>query len=132
MLKEEKRKLETGEVEMKPALGHIKYEEEEDDGSKIEKCEPDDEDEGEIPRKWRTTQSVAALKDARRQENIAKQEQRWLELTEGQKGSGASASAGTPTKMTATSTVMSTSSSTMTSTSEGMTMKTATVTATVS
>ena len=62
VLKEKKWKLETGEVEMKPVLGHIKYKEEEDDGSKIEKREPDDEDEGEIPRKWRTAQSVAALR----------------------------------------------------------------------
>ena len=66
MLKEKKRKLETGEVEMKPVLGHIKYEEEGDDDSKIEKREPEDEDEDKIPRKRRTTQSVAALKEARR------------------------------------------------------------------
>ena len=132
VLKKKKRKMGTGEVEMKLVLGHIKYEEEGDDGSKIEKREPDDEDKGEIPRKWRMTQSVAALKDTRRRENIAKQEQRWLELTEGQKGSGASASAGAPTKTTATSTMMSMSSLTVTLTGKETTMKTATATATVS
>ena len=131
MLKDKKWKLKTGEVEMKPVLGHIEYEEG-DDSSKIEKHEPDEGNEGEIPCKWRVMQSVAALKDARRRENIAKQEQCWIELTEGQKGSRASASAGAPTKMTATSTVTSTSSSTVTSTSETMATKTATATATVS
>ena len=66
---------------MKPVLGHIEYEEEGDDDFKIKKREPDDRNEGKIPPKQRTTQSVAALKDARRQENITKQEQHWLELT---------------------------------------------------
>ena len=65
VLKDKKWKLETGEVEMKPVLGHIKYEEG-DDGLKIEKCETDDGNEGKIPCKWRVMQSVVALKDAKR------------------------------------------------------------------
>ena len=37
VLKKKKRKLETGDVEMKPVLGHIEYEEEEKDNLKAEK-----------------------------------------------------------------------------------------------
>ena len=73
VLKDKKRKLEMGEVEMKPVLGHIEFEEDEE-GPKTEKREADDTAESKIPHKRRTTQSVAALKDARRRENIAKQE----------------------------------------------------------
>ena len=51
VLKEKKRKLETGDVEIKPVLGHIEYEEEEDDGSKVGKHEPEEEKEDESPRK---------------------------------------------------------------------------------
>ena len=51
VLKEKKWKLETGDIEMKPVLGHIEYEEEEDDGSKVEKHELEEEEDGEIPRK---------------------------------------------------------------------------------
>ena len=51
VLKEKKRKLETGDIEMKPVLGHIKYEEEEGDSSKVEKHEPEEEKDDEIPRK---------------------------------------------------------------------------------
>ena len=51
ILKEKKQKLETGDVEMKPVLGHIEYEEEEDDGSKVEKHEPEEKKDDEIPRK---------------------------------------------------------------------------------
>ena len=111
---------------MKPVLGHIEFEEG-GEGPKVEE-EPGDGEEGEIPRKGRVTQSIVVLKDAKRKENIAKQEQRWMELTEGRKGSGASASVGAPTEVTTTSTVTSTVSSTMTSTSESTTTKTATAT----
>ena len=47
VLKEKKQKDE----EMKPVLGHIEYEEEEDDGSKVEKHELEDEEEDKILRK---------------------------------------------------------------------------------
>ena len=87
----------------------------------MEEEEPGDGKEGEIPHKWRVTQSRVALKDAKRKENIAKQEQRWMELTEGRKGLGASASVGATT-----STVTSTVSSTVTSTSESTTTTMAT------
>ena len=40
-----------------------------------EKGELDDRMEGKIPCKQRATQSIASLKDAKRKENIAKQEQ---------------------------------------------------------
>ena len=63
---------------MKPVLGHIKFGEG-GNGSKIEKGEPDNGNEGKIPCKWRVMQSVVALK---RKENISKQERRWIELTE--------------------------------------------------
>ena len=117
VLKDKKRKLEMGKLEMKPVLGHIEFEEG-DDSSKAEEKETEDGKEGEIPHKRRVTQLIVALKDAKRKENISKQEQRWMELTQGWKGSGASASVGAPTEMTATSTMMSAVSSTMTSTSE--------------
>ena len=78
ILKDRQQQLEVGEVETKPVLvGHIEL----DEGGgpqkeEAEKGEPDDGTEGEIPRKWRATQSIASLKDAKRKENIAKQEQR--------------------------------------------------------
>ena len=109
---------------MKPVLGHIEFEEG-GEGPKVEE-EPGNGEEGEIPCKRRVMQSIVVLKDAKRKENIAKQEQRWMELTEGRKGSGASASVGAPTEVTTTSTVMSTVSSTVTSTSESTTTKMAT------
>ena len=102
-----------GEVETKLVLvGHVEL----DKGGgpqkeETEAGEPDHGTEGEIPRKWRATQSIASLKDAKRRENITKQEQRWMELTEGHKSSTASASLGAPTEVTTTSTVTSTVSS---------------------
>ena len=126
ILRDRKWQLEMGEVEMKLVLvGHVELDkgggpqkEEADTG------EPDDGMEGEIPRKWRATQSIASLKDTKKRENIMKQEQRWIELT-------ASASLGAPTEVTTTSTVMSTVSSvgakgtatvTVSSTTEGDTV----------
>ena len=74
-----------------------------------------------------------ALKDAKRKQNISKQEQRWMELTQGRKGLGASASIGAPAEMTVTSTVMSSVSSTVTSNSDStkMTMAMTTVSSTM-
>ena len=110
VLKDRKRQLEMGQAETKPVLvGHVELDE--SGGLKKEEeeaGEPDDGVEGEIPRKRRATQSIAALKDAKRKENILKQEQRWMELTEGHKSSTASASLGALPPMTTTSLVMST------------------------
>ena len=75
---------------------------------------------------------MSALTEARRRENIVKQERRWLELTEGRKGSRASVSAAAPTRPKATSTVMSASSSMVTSTGEDLATKTTMASATVS
>ena len=91
-------------------VGHMKL----DEGGgpqkeETEAGEPDNGTEGEIPCKWRATQSIASLKDAKRRENIMKQEQRWMELMAGCKSS--TASLGAPTEVTTTSTVMSTVSS---------------------
>ena len=80
VLKDKKRKLETGELEMKPVLGHIEFEEG-GSGSKVEEEEPGKE--GEIPHKWRVSQLIVVLKDAKRKESISKQEQWWMELTQG-------------------------------------------------
>ena len=116
-----------GEVEMKPVLvGHVEL----DEGGgpqkeEAKKGEPDNGMEGEIPHKQRATQSIASLKDTKRKENIAKQEQQWMELTEGCKSSTASVSLGAPPEVTTTSTVMSTVTSTS---AEGM--ATATITST--
>lgn len=82
VLKDKKRKLETGDLEMKPVLGHNEFEEG-GNGSKAEEEKPGDGKEGKIPRKRRVTQSIVALKDAKRKENISKQEQWWMELTQG-------------------------------------------------
>ena len=112
-----------GEVEMKLVLvGHIEL----DEGSeltekKVETEEPDDGAQGEIPPKRRVTQSIAALRDTKRKENIMKQELRWIELTKGRKSSTASASLGAPIETVTTSSVMSTVSSVST---EGMTTAT--------
>ena len=133
ILKDRKQQLETGEVETKLVLvGHVEL----DEGGgpqkeETEAGEPDDGKEGKIPCKWRATQSIASLKDVKRRENITKQEQRWMELTEGRKSSTASASLGAPTEVTTTSTVTSTVSSvgaegtataTISSTTEGDTV----------
>ena len=133
ILRDKKRQLEMGEVETKPVLvGHVEL----DEGGgpqkeKTEAGEPDDGAEGEIPHKWRATQSITSLKDVKRRVNITKQEQRWMELTRGRKSSIASASLGALTEVTTTSTVTSTVSSvgakgtataTVSSTTEGDTV----------
>ena len=119
-------------METKPVLvGHVEL----DEGGGLqkeeaEKGELDDGTEGEIPRKRRATQSIASLKDTKRKENIAKQEQRWMELTEGHKSSTASVSLGAPPEMSTTSTMSTvtstsaegTATATITSTTEGETV----------
>ena len=114
ILKDRKRQLEMGEVEMKPKLiGHVDFDESSESQKKEVKLEePAGEMEGKIPCKRRVTQSVVALKDAKRKENVAKQEQRWIELTEGRRRPTASASLGAPIETTTTLTMMSTMSST--------------------
>ena len=82
VLKDKKQKLEMGDLEMKPVLGHIEFEEG-GDSSKVEEEEPDDGKEGKTPHKQRVTHSVVALKDAKRRDNISKQEKRWMELKQG-------------------------------------------------
>ena len=113
ILKDRKWQLEMGEAEMKPKLtGHVELDEGgEPQKKEAEAEEPHDGKEGEIPCKRRVTQSVVALKDARIKENVVKQEQWWMELTEGCNSSTASASLGAPPEMTTTSTVTSTVSS---------------------
>ena len=117
-------------LEMKLALEHIELVEK-GDGSKVREEEDGDGGGGKPPCKCRVTQSVAALKDAKRKENISQQEQRWIELTQGQQGSRASASISVPTEMATTSTVTSTISSTVTSVGRTTTMAVATVSSTV-
>ena len=57
-------------------VGHVELDEGgEPQKEEAEAGEPDDGTEGEIPCKRRATQSIAALKDVKRKENIAKQEQ---------------------------------------------------------
>ena len=77
VLKDKKRQLEMGEVETKLVLvGHIELDEGSEPQKKEEETEkPDDGAEGKIPCKQRVTQSIVALKDAKRKENIMKQEQ---------------------------------------------------------
>ena len=113
ILKDKKRQLKKGEVETKAVLiGHVEVDEGDEPLKKeAEGGEPDDGMEGEIPHKRRVTQSIVALKDVKRKENITKQEQQWIELTEGRKSSTASASLGVPTEMTTISTMTSTMSS---------------------
>ena len=69
VLKDKKWKLETGKLEMKLVLGHVEFEEG-GEGPKVEE-EEDDGKGGKIPCKRRVTQSIVALKDAKRKENIS-------------------------------------------------------------
>ena len=83
VLKGQKRKLEAGaQEEMKPVLGHIEKVEEEE-VTEAERKETETGDTEDPPRKHRTTQSVAVLKEARQKQMMADQEQRWMELTRG-------------------------------------------------
>ena len=120
ILKDQKRKLETGaQEEMKPVLGHIEMGEEEN-VTKAEEEETETGDMGEPPLKHRTTQSIAALKEARCRQNIAQQEQRWMELMQGQQGSGstASASVGVPVRSSTVISTISIATSTVSSSVE--------------
>ena len=112
ILKEKKRQLEKGEVETKLVLiGHVELDEGERTEKKMETEEPDYGTQGKIPPKQRVTQSITALRDAKRKENITMQEQRWMELTKGHKSSTTSASLGEPMETVMTSTTTSAVSS---------------------
>ena len=79
IIRDKKWKLETNElIEMKPVLGHIEF----GDDAKGEEKEVGASG-NEPPFKHRVTQSVSALKEAKRKENISQQEQWWMELTQG-------------------------------------------------
>ena len=94
VLKQKKHQLEVGE--MKPQLvGHVEVDEE-GELLKIEAEteEPDDGMEGDGTQKQRITQSIVLIRDAKRKENIEKQERRWFALAG--KKSTASASLGAP------------------------------------
>ena len=74
VLRDQKHKLELGEQsEIKLVLGHLEFVEE-SEVLKTEKEEAGTGDGNEPPHKQRVTQSISALKDARRRENISKQE----------------------------------------------------------
>ena len=85
-----------GEVETKPVLvGHVELDEEgELLKMEVEPEEPDEGMDGGGAPKRRVTQSIVSIRDAKRKENIKKQEWQWFALT-GNK-STASASLGTP------------------------------------
>ena len=94
ILKDKKCQLETSE--MKPQLvGHVEVDEK-GELLKIEAEpeEPDEGTEGGGPQKRQVTQSIVSIRDAKRKENIEKQERRWFALAG--KKSTASASLGTP------------------------------------
>ena len=84
---------------MKPVVGHVEVvKKDEDDDTELADTGPG----AESQLKRRVTQSVAALKDAKRKEHMALQEQRWQELTQGRKDTGASASVSVGSSVTAT------------------------------
>ena len=129
VLKQRKHQLEV--TETKPKLvGHVKFDEK---GIllKIE-AEPeglDKDTEGGGALKKRVTQSIVSIRDARRKENIEKQERRWFALTGNR--STASASLGAPmeavdtttgTAATSTEGAEGTAPTAVTSTTEGDTM----------
>ena len=97
---------------MKPVLGHVEFMEEEDT-TKSAKQEPPT---GEPPCKRRATQSISSLKEAKCKENIEKQEQRWLELTQGQEASSSAGGSAAAGSVITSTTSMVTSTSNVTST----------------
>ena len=120
LLKGQKHELEArSKEEMKPVLGHIETVEKEE----VEVEEKDEGDGGQDrPRKQRATQSIVTMKEERKKQFMADQEQRWLELTGGRYGPRpkpkASVSLGAPVRSaTATSTVT-TTAATVSSTTE--------------
>ena len=100
VIRDKQRQLQMTEpVEMKPVVGHVEVvKKDEDDDTELADTGPGAESEP----KCRVTQSVAALKDMKRKEHMALQEQRWQELMQGHKDTGASASASVGTSVTAT------------------------------
>ena len=112
--------LEAGsKEEMKPVLGHIEMVEKEE-------AEVEEKDEGggvqDRPRKRRATQSIATLKEERKKQFMADQEQRWLELTGGHYGPRpkpkASASLGAPVQSATATSTATTTAATVSSTTE--------------
>ena len=94
VLKEKKRQLETGDTKPK-LVGHVELDEKgELLKMEAEPEEPDEDMEGGGAPKHRVTQSVVAIRDKKRKENIQKQERRWFALAG--KKSTASASLGAP------------------------------------
>ena len=121
LLRGQKRALETGsKEEMKPVLGHIEKVETEE----VMEAEKEEMATGEAdpPRKQRTTQSVAALKDARQKQFMADQEHRWMEPTGGRYGlrpkPKASASLGAPVQSATVASTTSTTTAAVSSTVE--------------
>ena len=118
VLKEKKRQLETGDKKPK-LVGHVEL----DEKGKVLKMEaepeePDEDTEGGGALKRRVTQSVVAIRDTKRKENIQKQERRWFALAG--KKSTASASLGAPLETMDTTTAASSSIGTaVTSATEG-------------
>ena len=120
VLKDQKLKLETGaQEEMKPVLGHIEMGEDET-VTKAEEEETETGGMGEPPLKRRVTQSVAVLKEARCKQNIAQQQQRWIELTQGRQRSRSTASdsMGAPVRSSTVTSTTSTAMSTVSSSVE--------------
>ena len=110
ILRDKKRQLEVGET--KPQLvGHVEVDEE---GEllkiEVETEELDDGMEGDGARKQWVTQSIVLIRDAKRKENIEKQERRWFALAG--KKSTTSASLGAPPEAMETTTGMIAASST--------------------
>ena len=118
VLKEKKHQLKTGD--MKPKLvGHVELDEKcEVLKMEAEPEEPDEDTEGGGAPKHQVTQSVVAIQDTKRKENIQKQERQWFALAG--KKSTASASLGAPPETMDTTTAASSSvGKAVTSTTEG-------------
>ena len=105
VLKEKKCQLETSDTKPK-LVGHVELDEKgEVLKMEVEPEEPDEDTEGGGALKRWITQSVVAIRDAKRKENIQKQERRWFALAV--KKSTASASLGAPPETMDTMTVAS-------------------------
>ena len=102
VLKDKKHQLEAGDTKPK-LVGHVELDEK-GELLKIE-AEPEEPDEGTegggAPKRW-VTQSIVSIRDAKRKENIEKQERQWFALTGNR--STASASLGAPTEAMVTMT----------------------------
>ena len=102
ILRDKKRQLETSEVKLQ-LVGHVEVNEK---GEllkvEVEPEEPDESTEDGGTRKRRVTQSIVSIRDAKRKENIEKQERRWFALAV--KKTTASASLGAPPEAMETTT----------------------------